>query len=141
VDDLHERAGSKRVLHMHGTLNQLRCEKNENHVFDFLGNEDETTRCPLCGSATRPHIVWFGEIPLYMDTIEKALNHCENFVYIGTSSVVYPAAGFKRIAHTHGAHVTCLNLEIDTNDSFTDTFVEGKAATVVPAWCEKFNLV
>lgn len=139
VDDLHERAGSKRVLHMHGELNQLRCEKHENHVFPFTGEEDETTRCPLCGAPTRPHIVWFGEIPLYMNAIENALNHCENFAYIGTSSVVYPAAGFKRIAHSHGGHVTCLNLEVDRDDSFTDTFVEGKASDIVPMWCQKFN--
>ena len=73
VDDLHERAGSKRVLHMHGYLKELRCEQNENHVFPFDGNETLETRCPFCGKASRPHIVWFGEIPLFMDEIEKAL--------------------------------------------------------------------
>lgn len=139
VDDLHERAGSRRVLHMHGELKKLRCENNEDHVFDFDGTETAETKCPECGAPTRPHIVWFGEMPLYMDTIERALTKCKEFVYIGTSSVVYPAAGFKRIAHGYGAHVTCLNLELNERDPDTDTFIQGKAGDIVPAWCEKFG--
>ena len=138
VDDLHERAGSKRVLHMHGYLKKLRCEKNEDHVFDFTGEETMETQCPICGAMSRPHIVWFGEIPLYMERIERALQNTDEFVYIGTSSVVYPAAGFKQIAKHFGAHVTCLNLEIDTSDPNTDTNIHGKATEVVPRWCEEF---
>ncbi|MBP5247839.1 MAG: NAD-dependent deacylase [Fibrobacter sp.] len=138
VDDLHERAGSKRVLHMHGYLNQLRCEKNENHIFDFTGEETLETKCPICGAMSRPHIVWFGEIPLFMDQIEYALQNTDEFVYIGTSSVVYPAAGFKQVAKHCGAHVTCLNLEINPNDPATDTNIQGKATEIVPRWCEEF---
>jgi len=138
VDDLHERAGSKRVLHMHGYLNQLRCEKDENHIFDFTSEETMETKCPVCGSMSRPHIVWFGEIPLFMDQIEYALQNTEEFVYIGTSSVVYPAAGFKQIAKHFGAHVTCLNLEINPGDPTTDTNIQGKATEIVPRWCEEF---
>ena len=138
VDDLHERAGSKRVLHMHGYLNQLRCEKNENHIFNFTGEETMETKCPVCGAMSRPHIVWFGEIPLYMDQIEYALQNTDEFVYIGTSSVVYPAAGFKQVAKHFGAHVTCLNLEINPGDPTTDTNIQGKATEIVPRWCENF---
>lgn len=137
VDDLHERAGSQKVLHMHGFLNQLRCEQFS-HVFPFDGEETSQTRCPVCGGTCRPHIVWFGEIPLYMDEIQNALEHTEHFVYIGTSSVVYPAAGFKQIAKRHGAKVTCLNLEINPSDPFTDENIQGLATEIVPQWCEKF---
>lgn len=139
VDDLHERAGSKRVLHMHGALKQLRCEANESHVFNFDGEETAETKCPFCGAPTRPHIVWFGEVPLYMDQIESALLHTKEFAYIGTSSVVYPAAGFKQLAKHYKAHVTCLNLEVDREDRNTDVFLEGKASEVVPTWCENFK--
>lgn len=139
VDDLHERAGSKRVLHMHGFLKQLRCERDESHVFPFDGNETMETRCPFCNAMSRPQIVWFGEVPLYMEKIESALENTENFAYIGTSSVVYPAAGFKRLAKHYGAHVTCLNLEINPNDPYTDESIEGKATEVVPKWCKRFR--
>ena len=139
LDDLHERAGSKRVLHMHGYLNELRCEKNEEHIFPFTGEETMQTKCPICGAMSRPHIVWFGEIPLFMDTIEHALQTTAEFVYIGTSSVVYPAAGFKQIAKHFGAHVTCLNLEVNPNDPNTDENIQGKATEIVPRWCENFG--
>ncbi len=138
VDDLHERAGSKRILHMHGELKKLRCQANEKHVFPFDGEETLETKCPVCGAPTRPHIVWFGEIPLYMERIERALRHVEEFVYIGTSSVVYPAAGFKQVAKRFGAHVTCLNLEIDPSDPNTDVCIEGVATEIVPKWCKRF---
>lgn len=138
VDDLHERAGSKRILHMHGELKKLRCAANERHVFPFDGEETLETKCPVCGAPTRPHIVWFGEVPLYMEKIERALRHTEEFVYIGTSSVVYPAAGFKQVAKRFGAHVTCLNLEIDPSDPNTDTCIEGVATEIVPRWCENY---
>ncbi len=138
VDDLHERAGSKRVLHIHGELNKLRCENDETHVWHFTENETSDTKCPICGASSRPHIVWFGEVPLFMNEVQNALTSCEQFVYIGTSSVVYPAAGFKSIAHRQGALVTCLNLEIPTYDPDTDTFIQGKASEVVPPWVENF---
>lgn len=138
VDNLHEQAGSKRVLHMHGDLMKLRCEREPEHVWDFKGQETEDTKCPFCGASSRPHIVFFEEIPLYMDEIQEALRNCEEFVYIGTSSVVYPAAGFKSFAKSFGAHVTCLNLEVPENDPYTDKCFEGKATEVVPKWCEQF---
>lgn len=139
VDDLHERAGSRRVLHMHGDLMRLRCTKNELHEFAFKGEETLDTRCPFCGASSRPDIVFFGETPLYMEEIQQALQECEEFVYIGTSSVVYPAAGFKSFAKSYGAKVTCLNLEVPTSDPYTDVFVQGKATDVVPQWAKNFK--
>ncbi|MBR3851376.1 MAG: NAD-dependent deacylase [Fibrobacter sp.] len=139
VDDLHERAGSKRVLHMHGDLMKLRCTGGGEHEFPFTGEETLETKCPVCGAKTRPDIVFFGEVPLYMDQIQDALRECEEFVYIGTSSVVYPAAGFKSFAKSFGAKVTCLNLEIPDHDPYTDVFVQGKATEVVPKWAREFK--
>ena len=139
VDDLHERAGSKRVLHMHGDLMKLRCVRDEDHEFSFTGEETLETKCPICGAKTRPDIVFFGEVPLYMDQIQDALRECEEFVYIGTSSVVYPAAGFKSFAKSFGAKVTCLNLEIPDHDPYTDVFIQGKATEVVPKWAKEFK--
>ena len=139
VDDLHERAGSKRVLHMHGDLMKLRCVRDEDHEFPFTGEETLETKCPICGAKTRPDIVFFGEVPLYMDQIQDALRECEEFVYIGTSSVVYPAAGFKSFAKSFGAKVTCLNLEIPDHGPYTDVFSQGKATEVVPKWANEFK--
>ncbi|WP_407449503.1 NAD-dependent deacylase [Fibrobacter sp.] len=139
VDDLHERAGSKRVLHMHGDLMKLRCTGGGEHEFPFTGEETLETKCPVCGAKTRPDIVFFGEVPLYMDQIQDALRECDEFVYIGTSSVVYPAAGFKSFAKSFGAKVTCLNLEIPDHDPYTDVFVQGKATEVVPKWTKEFK--
>ena len=139
VDDLHERAGSKRILHMHGDLMKLRCVENEDHIFLFNGDETQDTHCPFCGAKTRPNIVFFEEVPLYMEEIQKALKACDEFVYIGTSSVVYPAAGFKNFAKQFGAKVTCLNLEIPAHDPDTDVFIQGKATEIVPKWCKEFK--
>ena len=138
VDDLHERGGSKNVLHMHGDLMKLRCT-HAGHEFEFRGEETMDTRCPICGSPVRPDIVFFGEVPLYMEEIQDALRNCDEFAYIGTSSVVYPAAGFKSFAKSCGAKVTCLNLEVPDNDPYTDVIIEGKATEVVPKWAEAFE--
>ena len=74
-----------------------------------------------------------------MEEIQAALRECEEFVYIGTSSVVYPAAGFKNFAKRCGAKVTCLNLEVPSYDPDTDVIVQGKATEIVPKWCEQFK--
>jgi len=131
VDDLHQRAGSKRVIPMHGELLKVRCLGPKEHLTNC--SEDQPEKCPECGAKMRPHIVWFGEIPLEMGKIQKALMGCNLFAYIGTSGVVYPAAGFKQIAKMAGARVVCLNLE-STGDNYTDEFIQGKATEVVPKW-------
>ena len=139
VDDLHERAGTRNLLHMHGELLKARCtscrmiKQWEQEMF----LEDS---CPECGKAgtLRPHIVWFDEMPLYMDTIEQALSNCRVFVSIGTSGNVYPAAGYAMHARHSGAHVVELNLE--PSQGSKRVFHEGrygKAGEVVPAWVEE----
>lgn len=133
VDDLHERSGSAQVLHMHGELKKLRCLRHTDHILSTTLQQDPHTHCPQCGGAVRPHIVWFGEIPLQMDVIEKALQQCTHFVYIGTSSQVYPAAGFKSAAKAAGAKVLCINLETEA-DAVTDFYLQGKAGIRVPEW-------
>ena len=131
VDDLHQRAGNKRVIPMHGELLKVRCLGPKEHIMNC--SEEQPEKCPECGAKMRPHIVWFGEIPFEMDRIQKALMGCDLFAYIGTSGVVYPAAGFKQMAKLSGAHVVCLNLE-STSSSYTDEFIQGKATEVVPKW-------
>jgi len=131
VDDLHQRAGNKRVIAMHGELLKVRCLGPKEHI--MICSEDQPEKCPECGAKMRPHIVWFGEIPIEMDKIQKALMKCNLFAYIGTSGVVYPAAGFKQMAKLSGARVVCLNLE-STGSSYTDEFIQGKATEVVPKW-------
>ncbi|MCG8394488.1 MAG: NAD-dependent protein deacylase, partial [Pseudomonadales bacterium] len=112
VDDLHERAGSRNLIHMHGELLKGRCQTNGGLV-EIDHDLSPTLPCPLCGHAgcLRPHVVWFGEMPLEMDTIYQALALCDRFISIGTSGNVYPAAGFVEEANRHGAHTIELNLE------------------------------
>ena len=99
VDNLHERAGSKKILHMHGELQKILCLRCEEKL-PWLADLSTATPCPQCGKAggLRPDIVWFGEIPYHMDLILELLNQCAVFVAIGTSGKVYPAAGFVRQA-------------------------------------------
>lgn len=112
VDDLHDRAGSRNLIHMHGELLKARCSKT-GQVINWADDIEVATPCPCCKQegVLRPHIVWFGEIPLEMDTIEMALAQCDLFVAIGTSGQVYPAAGFVQMASAYGAHTVELNLE------------------------------
>jgi NAD-dependent deacetylase len=134
IDDLHQRAGSRRVLPMHGELKKLRCLFDDDHICQIDGDQNGTL-CPHCGAPLRPHIVWFGEMPFFLDQIQKALEDCTHFAYIGTSSQVYPAAGFRNLARRRGARVLCINLEIEPDPS-THLFLEGKAGEQVPRWVE-----
>lgn len=131
IDDLHERAGSRNVLHMHGELNRLRCL----HCAATVAWKDDCTRASLClecgHAALRPDVVWFGEVPLHMDRIVRALERCRTFVTIGTSSTVYPAAGFVDIASRH-AHTVELNLVPSHNAGLFDEAAYGPATTIVP---------
>ncbi|GAA3538966.1 NAD-dependent protein deacylase [Aeromicrobium flavum] len=133
VDDLHERAGSRRVLHMHGQLQRVRCEVcAAGHEWqDDLLHEPA---CPECGRpALRPDIVWFGEYPHGMDEIHEALSEVDVFAAIGTSGVVYPAAGFVDYAHASGATTVELNLVPTPRGDFHTTYA-GPATEVVPRW-------
>ncbi len=137
VDDLHERAGSPQVLHMHGELLKVRCLRS-GRVYQWHEPITSTDRCPCCqpGQSLRPHIVWFGEMPLEMETIYEALSQADLFVAIGTSGNVYPAAGFVAEAKHHGALTLELNLEPSSQQSHFTLAEYGPASRIVPAWVE-----
>jgi len=133
VDDLHERAGSRNMLHMHGELAVLRCEVCGKRTRD-LDHTDASSFLPCgdCGHPRlRPDVVWFGEIPYHLDAIERALMTCTHFVAIGTSGVVHPAAGFLDVARARGARTWVLALERPDNCHPDDVYVEGRAKDTV----------
>ena len=137
VDDLHERAGSRAVWHMHGELTRALC-----HGCGARWDAPEVTSpadpCPACGQpATRPDVVWFGEYPYFMEEIWEALRACEIFVAIGTSGQVYPAAAFVQDAGRAGARTLELNLEPSEVARDFDETRQGKASLLVPAWVEQ----
>ena len=136
IDDLHERAGSLDVIHMHGKLLQSRCSQS-GLIFSQLKplNVDSVCRCCQTLGNLRPHIVWFGELPLEIPIIEKALTTCDLFVAIGTSGQVYPAAGLYEQAKTCGAHTLEINL-VKTKSNF-DAQLLGNASDLVPSFFSK----
>ncbi len=138
VDDLHERAGSQRLIHMHGELMCALCAHCEARR---PWREDLSTAvaCPDChrGGGMRPDVVWFGEIPYHMQAISDALDSCDLFVSIGTSGTVYPAAGFVARARCLGARTVELNLEPSEGVSLFDQAIHGKATEVVPAFVDR----
>jgi len=138
IDDLHDRAGSRNLIHMHGELFKARCTACE-CVQDWRDDIEFATCSPCCGATgrLRPHVVWFGEMPLQMERIAAMLSICDLFVSIGTSGTVYPAAGFVQEARLAGAYTVELNLEPTDGRSL---FVErqyGPATEVVPAFVER----
>ena len=137
VDDLHERAGAKRLLHMHGELLKgwcLRC----NERFEWGGQMGEGAACASCKTVgmVRPDIVWFGEMPYEMERIESALMGCDLFVSIGTSGAVYPAAGFVQTAKYCGARTLEINLEPSQGSLYFDERRYGCASAEVPRWVD-----
>ena len=133
VDDLHERAGSRRLSHMHGELLKARCAEC-GAVFpktDDMRTEDECPECRKSGG-TRPHIVWFGETPLDLEKTYAALERCRLFVSVGTSGNVYPAAGFVQAARMAGARCVELNLEESAAAGFFHESRRGMATEIVP---------
>ncbi|HEY1862644.1 MAG TPA: NAD-dependent deacylase [Roseiarcus sp.] len=138
IDDLHERAGSHRVIHMHGELLKARCCACE-AVRPWLGDLTVAHACSDCGhlGALRPHVVWFGEMPLAMDVIGRALRKADLFVAIGTSGAVYPAAGFVAEARAYGLRTCEINLEAADNADLFDEQRLGAASETVPAWVEE----
>lgn len=137
VDDLHERAGAKRLLHIHGELLSALCRACGTRE-PFSGAMLDGTICAACGArnALRPDIVFFGEIPYEMERIERALFACDLFVSIGTSGAVYPAAGFVQIANAANAQTLELNLERSAGSSLFDEARQGPAGELVPEWVE-----
>lgn len=135
IDDLHERAGSRNLLHMHGELLKARCD-DCGDVVDCREDLSVEKPCRACGEpgGMRPHVVWFGEMPFEMQRIYQALESCDVFVSIGTSGNVYPANGFVQAARLAGAHTVELNLEPSEGASLFEEAVYGPAGTVVPDW-------
>ncbi len=134
VDDLHARAGSRRLLQMHGALRRARCLACRESC-DWDADIAPESACPACGRAgrLRPDIVWFGEMPMHMEAIAAALSRCGLFVSIGTSGAVYPAAGF--VAEVRGrAETVELNLEPSEGARMFDRAVHGPATQIVPAF-------
>lgn len=138
VDDLHDRAGSRRLLHMHGELTRGWCVACDAR-FAWEGDMGGGALCPSCNAIgrVRPDIVWFGEMPYEMERIEAALARCDLFVSIGTSGAVYPAAGFVRSARYHGARTLELNLEPSQGSVFFDESRTGPAGALVPVWVDE----
>ncbi len=140
VDDLHARAGSQNLLPMHGELLKQRCVQCH-QITAIMGDITLDAVCVQCErvGTLRPHIVWFGEMPLYMDAIMAALMACDLFVSVGTSGTVYPAAGFVEIANQVGAHTVELNLEPGDQNSQFKQSIHGPASEVLPAFFNQLN--
>lgn len=137
IDDLHERGGASRVLHMHGEALSAWCRACDTR-HRWSGTLRDGPPCPSCGEvAMRPDIVWFGEMPYRMDAIFDALSRADLFVSIGTSGAVYPAAGFVQQAAAHGARTLELNLEESLGSRNFDETRLGPASALVPTWVEQ----
>jgi NAD-dependent deacetylase len=137
VDDLHERAGSRRLVHMHGELLKARCE-GSGQIFAWREALSGSTSCPCCDKKgrLRPHIVWFGELPLELERIYGALEECELFIAIGTSGQVYPAAGFVSQVPADARRIE-LNAEASAMSQAFHERILGQAGVEVPKLVEK----
>lgn len=140
VDDLHERAGHSDVCHMHGELIKVRCTECQQvtDTTETLMADDSAPlpTCQRCPGILRPHIVWFGEIPFEMELIARRLSHCTHFIAIGTSGVVYPAAGFLAQANRMGATTLGFSLDPPENVGLFDHFIQGPASQTLPEWVD-----
>jgi NAD-dependent deacetylase len=137
VDDLHERAGTRNLVHMHGELRRALCTTCGART-PWDDDLAAGPACPQCRASTlRPDVVWFGELPYGLDRIEDALLGCEVFVSIGTSGSVYPAAGYVALASAFGARTVELNLAASDPPVPFDERLEGRATEVVPRWVER----
>ena len=139
IDNLHEQGGSKNILHMHGEILKMRCKLTD-QVFDCADEINTSDICTCCSTqgTLRPHIVWFGEMPIGMEHIYSVLASCDLFISIGTSGNVYPAAGFVQIANQAGAKTLEINLEESEVASNFDEAIYGKAGEILPEWVGEF---
>ncbi|MGX1701920.1 NAD-dependent deacylase [Microbacterium sp. NPDC055357] len=134
VDDLHERAGTRNLVHMHGELVRARCRACGARPV-WMADLSDRPPCPECAERMlRPDVVWFGEMPYGLDRIERAVTACDLFVSIGTSGSVYPAAGYVALASASGARTLELNLEPGDGSAAFDEARTGRATELVPAW-------
>ncbi len=135
VDALHEAAGSRNLIHMHGEALKAWCRACDERLA-WLDDMSAETRCPACGKAggMRPDVVWFGETPYHMERIVESLAAADLFISVGTSGNVYPAAGFVAEARANGAHTVELNLEPSSAASLFAEAVHGRATEIVPSY-------
>jgi NAD-dependent deacetylase len=138
VDNLHERGGSRNLLHMHGELNSMFCARTQMR-YAISGDISAELHCDCCDrtGSLRPDIVWFGEMPYHMEAIYAALAECDLFISIGTSGNVYPAAGFVSEARAQGAHPIELNLEPSQTRTAFAEHRYGPATVLVPAYVDE----
>lgn len=138
VDTLHEKAKSKNIFHIHGQINQIVC-LNCGHVFETWSDVHAHDVCPNCNimGLLKPNIVFFGENLLYMDKVDSLLNRCDLFISVGTSGIVYPAAGFVQIAYLRGAKTIEFNLEQTSNNYMFSEHIIGPAGTKLPEFVDK----
>ena len=138
VDTLHEKAGNQNVYHIHGQINQAVC-LNCGQVMETWGDVDTETTCPHCHimGMMKPNIVFFGENLLCMDKVEELLRRCDLFISIGTSGVVYPAAGFVQTAKYYGADTIEFTLETTANNFLFDRHIYGKAGETFPPFVDE----
>lgn len=140
IDDLHERGGSTRLIHMHGELLRAWCRACDARVA-WTRELADLPPCPCCGvTELRPDVVWFGEVPYQMDRIMAALAEADLFVSVGTSGAVYPAAGFVQQATRFGARTLELNLEPSEGTLWFQEARHGPASELVPAWVDEVLL-
>ena len=135
VDRLHEAAGTRNLIHMHGEAFKAWCLACDARS-DWSGDMTLASRCPSCGvvGRLRPDVVWFGEMPYQLDRIGEAIEHADLFISIGTSGTVYPAAGFVRQARAAGARTVELNLEPSEGAVLFDETRHGTATEIVPGY-------
>lgn len=133
VDTLHEKAGAKKVYHIHGRIDEAVCLEC-GYILSSWNGVDMLTLCPRCKEVGKfkPNIVFFGEMPLYMPEVEKKLRECDLFISIGTSGIVYPAAGFVHTAKYYGADTIEFNLEETSNNYLFDRHIKGKCSQTLP---------
>lgn len=135
IDDLHERGGTSDVWHIHGELLKSRC-RHCGAVHDCRSDLDFEAPCPNCRSIgkLRPHVVWFGETPLFLEELATRTRDATLFAAIGTSGIVYPAANFVNVARSLGTR--CIEFNLEPSDGVFDEFIEGPAGQTVPAWVD-----
>ena len=139
VDGLHTDAGNKHVLEMHGSLKSCFCTRcNTHYNMADIDLDPEIPVCLNCGSALRPDIVWFGEMPYHLETIDQKLYEVDYFIVVGTSGVVYPAAQFLMIAKHKGAVTVGINLERPQNSYYLDEFHQGRSGDILPGLVEQW---
>ncbi len=143
IDELHSRAGNKRILHMHGTLQFCICTKcGKRYKMGNIDLDEEIPKCKTCRAKLRPDIVWFGELPKYLDEIQSIMKSINYFIVIGTSGVVYPAAQLLQIAKQNRVYTIGVNLEVPLNMKYIDEFHQGKSGEILPKLVEQWiNIV